>query len=388
MFGNLIEKVEWLGLITGPESENAEICANAQVGGTDLGFPVYVESNQKTYLFFGDTFQVKMQGLWRSNVCAYTSQKENFGNGLRFDGFLMDEKGEMAKGIVNSAHVVCDERTKIPTGAIYLNGALYLFFFSKYGWLASGVSRERSMNFGGAVKSVDEGKTWHRIPELTWFDHDESPVEALDGNTIERLQTLAAEDVDLKALGQELDLKAHTGYYFTQIFPVDGKDGFVYLLGEGGYRSSGMKLARVKKEEIECFESYQYFNGKDENGEPIWLKGSAGMKTVCENDKAFIVSGKCGEQSCIYNEYLKKWVIAYTTTPDRIAFCTAEHIYGPYSEPETLIDHTYPFPNKDTSIYGGFMHEIWTEERGKIFYFIMSQYDLAYNSSIVKVTLK
>lgn len=390
MSNSVIENVEWLGLITGPDSLSADVCARAQVGGTDLGFPVFVESNRKMFLFFGDTFQVKMQGLWRSNVCAYTSQTDKLTDGLRLEGFLMQEDGKMAKGIVNSSHVVCDERTKIPTGSIYVDGTIYLFFFSKYAWVANGVPRDRSMNFGGAVKSVDEGKTWQRLPELTWFDHNKTPEDYLCGNNTERLRFLALEDVDLTALNAETDICSHTGYYFTQMFPVDGKDGYIYFLGEGGYRSSGMKLARVKKEiaSIENFEEYFYFNGIDDEGNPVWLKGSSGLKTVCENEKAFIIDDVCGEQSCIYNEYLKKWIVAYTTVPDRISYVFSEQIWGPYSEPRTLIDTSYPFPNKDTSIYGGFMHEKWTEEKGKVFYFIMSQYDLAYNSSIVKVTLK
>lgn len=389
MENSRIDKVEWIGMLTGPDSLNADICKRANVGGTDLGFPVYVDSCKKTFLFFGDTFLEKMKGLWRSNVCAYASTEKV--NGLfRFDGFLADEGSESAKVIVDSPHVVCDERTKIPTGGICVDGVIYMFFFSKYAWVANGVPRDKSMNFGGAVKSSDFGKTWERVHDLTWFDHGKTPDDPMHGNKIERLKELAMQETNLKNSGKDIDFDAHVGYYFTQIYPVDGRDGYIYIFGEGGYRSSGIKLGRVKKDisHIENFEEYSYFNGFDESGKPVWLKGSKGLKTVCGNDGAFVVGGACGEHTCVYNEYLKKWMLVYTRPKDQIAYTVADSIWGKYEEPQKLIDSTYPFPNKDISIYGGFTHQNWTEENGKVFYFIMSQYDIAYNSSMVKVTLK
>lgn len=388
MNDSLIDKVEWLGMITGPDSINADVCAKAKVGGTDLGFPLYVEPEKKTFFFFGDTFLHKFDDLWRSNACAYASV-QNVRDLVRFDGFLPRKPDGEAAEIVVSAHTICDDRTKIPTGAIFLDGNIYVFFFYKYAWPRNGVARERSMNLGCAVKSGDGGKTWRRVFDLTWFDHGEDPANEFEGGRVERLEKLAAENTDLSASGVHIDVRSHVGYYFTQIFPVDGKDGYIYLIGEGGYRSSGMKLGRVRHSgaDFENFEAYSYFNGTDEKGEPIWLDGSAGLKTVCENDGAFIVRGCCGEQCCVYNEYLKKWMLLYTVPHDRIAYTLADHIWGPYGEPQTLIDSSYPFPNHDTSVYGGLTNEYWMEQNGKVFYFVMSQFSV-YNSSIARVTLK
>ena len=57
-------------------------------------------------------------------------------------------------------------------------------------------------------------------------------------------------------------------------------DGYVYIYGIGGGRSGGTKLGRVKEEQIEDFEAYEYFAGYNSDGEPIWRSGSNGLQYI------------------------------------------------------------------------------------------------------------
>ena len=46
-----------------------------------------------------------------------------------------------------------------------VNGSLYMFYFSIRAWKPFAI-----MNYGGCLKSVDNGKTWKRVYNLTWVD--------------------------------------------------------------------------------------------------------------------------------------------------------------------------------------------------------------------------
>ncbi len=59
------------------------------------------------------------------------------------------------------------ESSKIPTGAIEINGVMYMFFFSK----ATDVGKADRMNYGGCIKSTDHGNTWVKVNELSWANH-------------------------------------------------------------------------------------------------------------------------------------------------------------------------------------------------------------------------
>ena len=366
--------VEWLGMLTGPESANRTDMEYV-VGGTDLGIPVYNSKNDTMYLFFGDTFQNEKNqtGYWRSNVVGL-SKDYDLSDGLTFDSFLAGSSG-IAKAVIDGHHADGFEMTKIPTGAVEVDGVLYMFYFSIRTW------NPNSMNYGGAVKSTDNGETWERVYDMTWVDHDEGGYSA-------DIARLVNEDIDLQENGGNIDIAGRAGNTFTQIFPIDGKDGYIYILGEGKYRQGGIRMGRVKKENIEVFEEYEYFNGI-ENGQPVWLKGSEGLAVIEESKKSYIIADHCSEQSCMYNEYLQKWMVVYLhNNGDGIVYREADNIYGPYSEPKLLVPYSYPFANGVSSIYGGFVHEKYTEQNGKVFYMTISQWMPVYNSSLVKITLK
>ena len=88
------------------------------------------------------------------------------------------------------------------------------------------------------------------------------------------------------------------------------------------------------------------------------------------------------------NSSNSKGVFYLHNNGDGIVYREADNIYGPYSEPKLLVPYSYPFANGVSSIYGGFVHEKYTEQNGKVFYMTISQWMPVYNSSLVKITLK
>jgi len=377
--------VSYVCQITGEDSINKTF-SRFDVGGTDLGIPMYNSNNDKMYVWFGDTFsdQGSFTGNWRSNVCLLSSDWDLSG-GLHFDGALIDTEGR-ARAIIQGHQRDYYEMTKIPTGAIEVNGTLYMFYFSRYSWANP---KKYSMNYGGCVKSEDDGETWERVYDISWIDHIEDPGEMHLGLPAAELKELVNKDVNNVPGGENIELEDHFGYYFTQIFPVDGKDGYVYILGLGGYREEGIKLGRVLKKNIESFESYEYFNGLDEAEKPIWLKGSKGCRIVCENPESFIVKDGCSENSLMYNEYLQKWVLGYRTE-EGLVMRTADNIWGEYGEKMSILSRSEvkdlcPEGKQQISIYSNYMHEKWTEENGKVMYIVYSQYEPLYNSSLLRL---
>ena len=201
-----VESIEFLHLLTGADSPNQTDFYT--VGGCDLGFPCYNSTNDTMYMFFGDTFTSPMQtGRWRSNTIARSTDYD-LTDGLTIDDFITSSSG-IAKPAIEGHHVDRYEMTKIPTGIIEVNGTMYMYYFSKYSWE---VPAGESMNYGGAVKSTDNGETWQRVYDMTWVDHAE-------GENIDQIRKLVNEDVDFVQDCGDFDLKELEAYDFTQIFP-------------------------------------------------------------------------------------------------------------------------------------------------------------------------
>ena len=406
--GKIISR-ERIGYVTGPDYFTANNTKdNFGFAGTDLGFPVYDSTTEEMYVFFGDTFteHTATSGDWRSNVMAI-SKDFDLSDGLDFIGiytaegkkYIGEDHGK-AVAVAEGLHSTKKgEMTKIPTGAIEVNGNIYLFYFSKYSWNF----KVSSMSYGGCVKSTDHGNTWERCFELTWTDHaegtgnDYTRIAKVEGNDADNIEKIINQNLDGSAnVGEKIDVAEHEGYFFTQIFPIDGKDGYIYIFGEGGYRTHGIKLGRVKVENFEDFESYEYFIGYDENEDPIWLPGREGLDYILYDDESFIVGelwdNMCGEHSVAYNKYLKKWILSYLSS-DGLTYALAENIWGPYSKPMPLMQYNWDQltsweGKRIASIYGGFIHEKWMEEDGKVMYCTYSQFTPIYNSSIMKVTFE
>ncbi|MBE5756420.1 MAG: DUF4185 domain-containing protein [Clostridiales bacterium] len=363
-----------------------------EVGGTDLGISVNL-SNDKTLLLFGDTFADEYgfatgKNNWRSGVIGLSTDYDLSDN-LSLDsfwtqeGFLdnavaesplwsphrTQEKDEIKNDVVTR---VGGETTKIYTGGIEINDTIYVFYVSRRSLGNTQPERKDSNNYGSCIKSTDGGTTWERVWDLTWVDHSEGnthPTEggnSGEGTSAEKIAELVNYDIDGTYVEDAVDITNRQAYYFTQIYPIMGNgDGYVYILGRGGYRTSGIKLGRVKIEDFEDFSKYEYYAGV----------GPDGQRWVSDPERAvFIVNRPLSNMSIVYNKYIDKWVMSYldctTGSGAPLVVSYSSKLTSGWSKPITLIENA----GETNGLYGGYLNERWVEEDGKTFYFVYSRY--------------
>lgn len=390
----MIEKVEVLNFVTGKNSKN-DTLARFKVGGTDLGMPLYNSVTNEMFLAFGDTFSdpfgadkpnLTFKCRWRSNTLAKIKIKESYKDGIEIIDFLKNEKTNIAKAIIQGHHTKDEENievTKIPTGLIEVNGNIYMFYFSIRRW-----KPVATMNYGGCVKSTDNGKTWSRVYDLTWVDETTKEFD----EQIEKLINEPASNVPHKQkfvkAKKKIDVNEHKGHFYTLIFPVDGYDGYIYLFGECGYRKRGIKLARVLKENIEKFDEYEYMVDTTKDCKPIWVKGKEGLDLQKRNVNSYLISNPSGELSVVYNKYLKKWLLFKISEDGYQVLCyMSDNVYGPYGKPKEIIKNIdSKLPN--TIIYAPLTHEKLFEENGKIMNVLLSLWVPNYNPVVLRIYLK
>ena len=215
------------------------------------------------------------------------------------------------------------------------------------------------------MKSTDEGLTWERVPDLTFVGYSYDYGPGGSGITVEQMQDVVNRGLKGEKNAYNIDLKAHEAYGFTQTYPVDGKDGYVYFFGRGGHPGVGMRLARVSKEEFENFKAIEYLKAYDNDGNPIWSKNP--------NDAMLILEGRNRNHCVIYNKYAQKWVLGYLDCnpeenyPLVVRHC--DNIWGPYSEKTVLFEQV----GENINHYGVYMNERWVHDDGT-FYFIYSRW--------------
>ena len=176
LYSSTLKSLHDMGLVTGDDSVN-KTGENWNVGGTDLGIPIYDEANQKMYIAFGDTFSGNnQQGNWRSNIMAVTTDLDA-SDGITIDSFLNNNR-PIAKEFIPSKKVNNLEMTTIPTGGIVIGDALYVHYMSVRVW---GLPGEWDINYNGVVKSVDQGITWERVNSLTWAESNTEEVRTVTG---------------------------------------------------------------------------------------------------------------------------------------------------------------------------------------------------------------
>ena len=387
-----VYNIRRINYVTGPEATYNTM--EFGLGSCDLGYPLYIPDKNQMYYFFGDSFSMNNQsGMWRSNVAGISTDFD-FKDGLTIDDALMNDNGYLM-AIYNGHHMdVGSEVTKIPTGVIYVNNTIYMYYFSMHNW---SLSQDTRMNYGGCIKSSNYGKTWERIYDLTWINlsPDMTYGTANNENDYENLKILINEDIDNNPRTENLiNIEDHLGWDAVMIYPMMGDDGYVYVFLEGGYRNHHLKLARVLPEKIEMFNEYEYLQGYEDNGDPIYMKGYEGLKALYGNTKAEITEVNFGEMSGMYNSYLKKWVIT-TSTTGGVNMYLSDKIYGPYKESIHLYkqgDEVCPYSSTADgpikSAYAPMIHEKMTRNGGKTMYVISSTWIPCYNPSLYEVILK
>lgn len=367
VYSPFIKSVKDLGLVTGTLAKPSTL-DEYNIGGTDLGIPYYDDSRDEMYLLFGDTFSGinNMVGDWRSQVVGISKDLE-LSDGLTFDSFISDRKGNAIQIIesMHDANGVGGERTCIPTGGIAINGVHYVFYMSIREWLDVGWD----INFCALAKSTD-AQNFEVLKDVYWSEDDDT------GKKNARLLLERPSD----------EVIEHEAEHFLQIFPYQ-VGNYVYLFGLSNGRFGGCKLGRVKTENIEHFNEYEYYVGKDDEGSPLWLKGKQGLDALKHNDESFIVEPQVGELSVCYNSYLKQYVMSYYSK-NKIVFRTSDNMID-WNELEIITTSS-----EFTQLYGGFSHELYMEKNGKVMYFLISQYmnrklgEEGYNVRLLRVEFK
>lgn len=385
-------KISYCKQVVG-EGAKSDTMTGYMVGGTDEGFPCWDETRGRYYMFFGDTFRYgNHTGYWRSNVMAWSDDLK-LSDGLDIKGWKIDESTGRASPVIDGLHQNFLEETKIPTGSICIDGVLYMFYFSKVSWDSS-VPPAQSMNYGGCVKSTDGGLTWERVPDLTWADHcEDNPNKPMQA-TVDNIEYVMDLDVNGFLGNYGIDIVHHEGYRFTQNYPLDGKDGYIYIYGQGGFRTSYVSLARVKKENFEIFDEYEYLIDYDENNEPIWKKGREGLDILHDydfygDDKGFVYRYKGWEMSVSYNAYLGKWCFFMPCTYDGLGIymAVADKPYGPFPRQNyKIISDTDPI-FLEPNIYAPMTLEQWQEKNGQTFYMFVSCWKPVYTPHLLKVEI-
>ena len=336
-WGFFIRDIKRIARVTGasmtgetfPNPNNTGVKWN--VGGTDLGIVWEIQPG-KYGIFFGDTFGNDFTpnpsnpgpngGSWRSNVLAF-SENTNLDDGLIFSDMATDSRG-YAREIVYSAKDGSGngDWTSIPTAAIRANNADYVHYFNMKNW------NGWVLNYSGLYKSLDYGQTWSKCNTISFPSHSYFAM----------------------------------GGYFK-------KDGYVYMIGTPAGRDGAARLCRFLESDIENRDNYEYWNTVSKE----WIKGD-------ENKASIIIYDKVGELSFIYNDKMKKWIIAYfCATRYNITMRTAEDITGAWSAPYELASGSeYP------QLYGSYFHPLSTS--GDNLYFLMSMW-MPYNVFLMRVVV-
>ncbi len=305
------------------------------VGGTDLG--IIVKHNAQYYYIFGDTFSgSNMAGNWRSNTIALSDDTDP-SNGIMLNNWIITPGTSSAKELISSLKVDNVEMTCIPTTAISYDGNMYIYYMSIKHWSTVGGMWE--CNNASIAISTDDGQTFTKMSNISW---------AGDSNFI---LFSAVQDSQLTSDSEPL-----------------------YLLTTPSGRFGASYLCRVNKSDILNQSAYEYYAGLSTTENPIWNQDS--------NQAVGILPSPVGEVSVMWNSYLQRWTAFYTDNIDfSIVVRIAYDIWGPWSEPYTIVDSTeYP------SLYGSFVHPDLVEDNGRVVYFIMSVFSV-YNTFVMSVDL-
>lgn len=321
-------KTRFVAQITGEDSENKTL-SRFDVWGTDLGS--MTELNGKVYMFGGDTFSSAQSEGWRSNV-LFIIDDDDPSDGLTITDAVTDKTGHAAE-LLGSMKRDTVQMTVIPTDIFTVENDLYCIYMSVKHWNAQGGSWE--CGYSGLAKSTDEGQSWTKL-DLRWDG---------DSNFIQTAHCLVEDTL--------------------------------YLWGIPSGRFGGIALMKVPVDQVENFEAYEYFTGTDEQNQPVWVKGSEGVKQA-----QVIIKAPVGEISVMYNEYLGNFVMTYLHEGKGIVMREGVTPWGEWSS-EYVLATASQYP----SLYGAYMCPKYVEENGKVFYFAMSQYFPVYNIMWMRVEL-
>jgi hypothetical protein len=141
----------------------------------------------------------------------------------------------------------------------------------------------------------------------------------------------------------------------------DGGDGHIYIWGtEGGAnnKASSVYLARMPTANIATGKQLRYFTGMASNDAPQFAHGPTTAKALFTDSPA-----RCDAQFGVsFNADLGQWTLLYQCNeshplpghPNGIFMRTADHPWGPWSEPTTIFN-----PSTDQQTKSGYWYFIF-----------------------------
>ncbi|MBE5757112.1 MAG: DUF4185 domain-containing protein [Clostridiales bacterium] len=168
----------------GRDSLNSVLSEAVGFGSADLGIPVYDADNGQMYMLYGDTFSSHGYGdssVWQKydadinhvNMTMAKTDKYSYdaieaNGGLKLDSFLTDTGFATEGNLKSPIDPVSGETSKLTTGAVIVNGTIYLFYSSNVpNTTVNNGGDGINLVYSGCIKSTD-GVNWERVDDLTW----------------------------------------------------------------------------------------------------------------------------------------------------------------------------------------------------------------------------
>ncbi len=331
--------VEKVSALTG--SDSATDMKSLDICGTDLG--TMTEIGNRIFFAFGDTFGYDGDycgGVggpnWRSNVFASTTDHDP-AKKLVLEEWLRGPDGKaiaVAEGAHQPAFTGKDgEQTKIPTAMVSVGDRIYLHYMSVHGFSSAG--GVWNCNYSKFIYSDDLGKTWKQA-DLQFGGSDSN--------------------FNMLALTHESGRGNEQGAY-------------VYAMGTPCGRFGGVRLARVRKENVLDINAWEYFDSDH--------------RWTADPGKAIeIIPAPVGEGSILWNPGIQRWLYTYLNEKTTsIELREAENPWGPWSPPY-MVARAAEYPQ----LYGAFLTPSFLKDNGKTLYFVMSMFG-PYNTFVMKATL-
>lgn len=137
---------------------------------------------------------------------------------------------------------------------------------------------------------------------------------------------------------------------------VSGDWVYLYEVEKRGNKE-GIWLARVKKDEIENSDSYQYYTGE-------------GNYSRERNKQVLFMENIYGQVSIAWNEYLKQYVLVSSSDffrPREIRFYTSSEPYGPFVKSAVTVVVPDTLQGKKVNlVYCSFLHTELFRENGRV----------------------